>query len=190
MRDRLAEPHLARDIGAALAAGLDQFAGDVAAILEHVDQRAKALGQAGLQSGMGEHEAKRLRQAAIDLLEVMFELDVVGQIELADPRGIAAAAQILEQQRVIQFPQLEFADPDLLTDLRADEAAAHAMPGRLAFGHVERVAERAQQFGEPDIAGGRRGSIRRNIVGHRGVRQARAKKQRRATEARSGLRSD
>ena len=133
LRDRLAEPHLARDVGAALAARLDQFAGDIAAILEDVDQRAKSFGQAGLQSGMGEHEAKRLRQAAVDLLEVVFELDVVGQIELADPRGIAAAAQILQQQRVVQFPQLEFAEPELAgrSACRSSSSARNARPAGL-----------------------------------------------------------
>ena len=45
LRDRLAEPHLARDVGAAMAARLDQFARDVAAVLEDFDQRAEAFGQ-------------------------------------------------------------------------------------------------------------------------------------------------
>ena len=39
---------------------------DLAAVLEDVDDGAEALGQAGLQAGMGQHEAQRLRQAAVD----------------------------------------------------------------------------------------------------------------------------
>ena len=38
----------------------------LAAVAEDVDQRAEALGQARLQAGVRQHEAQRLRQAAVD----------------------------------------------------------------------------------------------------------------------------
>ena len=76
---RFGEAHLARDLGAAMAARLHQLAGDLAAVLEHLDQRAEALRQAGLHAGVRQHEAQRLRQAAVDGLEVLFEGEIVGQ---------------------------------------------------------------------------------------------------------------
>ena len=99
------EAHLAGDVGAAMAARLDQFAGDLAAVLEDVDDGAKPFGQAGFQPGMAQHETQRLRQAAVDELEVLLEGEIVGQIQLADARSVAAAAEILQQQRVIEFDQ-------------------------------------------------------------------------------------
>ena len=44
---RLGEAHLAGDVGAAVAARLDQLAGDLAAVLEDVDDGAEPLGEAG-----------------------------------------------------------------------------------------------------------------------------------------------
>jgi hypothetical protein len=58
--------------------------------------------------------------------------------DAADARRIAAATEILEQQRVIQFPRLLGGQADPLSDMHADPAAAHPMAGRLTFGQVAR----------------------------------------------------
>ena len=150
-RHRFGKAHPAGDVGAAVAARLDQLAGDLAAVLEDVDDGPEALGEACLQAGVGQHEAQRLRQAAVDLLEVVLEGEIVGQIELADARRIAAAAEVLEQQRVVEFPDPALIEADFLPDLHADPAAADAMALGLALGHVERMAERAEQLGQPDL---------------------------------------
>jgi len=100
---------------------------------------------------VGQHEAERLRKAAVDLLEVVLEGQIVGQIELADARRIAAAAEIFEQQRVVQLPDPALVEADFLADLHADPAAADAMTLRLPLGQVQRVAERTEQFGQPDL---------------------------------------
>ena len=55
---------------------------------------------------MREDEAQHLRQAVVELLEVPLEIEIVGQIELADARGVAAAAEILQQQRVVEVAQV------------------------------------------------------------------------------------
>ena len=47
--DRLGETHFAGDVGAAMAARLDQLAGDLAAVLEDVDDGAKPFGEAGFR---------------------------------------------------------------------------------------------------------------------------------------------
>ena len=93
--DRLGETNFAGDVGAAMAARFYQLAGDLAAVLEDVDNGAEPFGEAGFQAGMTEHEAQRLRQTAVDELEVLFEGEIVGQIKLADPRRVAAAAKIV-----------------------------------------------------------------------------------------------
>ena len=100
------EAHFAGDVGAAMAARLDQLARDLAAVLEDVDDGAEPLGEAGFQAGVAEHEAQRLRQAAVDGLEVVLEGEIVGQVQLADARRVAAAAEILQQQRVVEFADL------------------------------------------------------------------------------------
>ena len=112
--------------------------------MQDFHDRTEALGEAGFQSRVRQHETQRLRQTAVDILEVVFEGEVVGQIELADARGVAAAAEVLEQQRVIEFPQFVIGEAGLAADMDADPAAAHAMTGGLALGHVERVTERSQ----------------------------------------------
>jgi hypothetical protein len=100
---------------------------------------------------MTEHEAQRLRQAAVDELEVLLEGEIVGQIQLADPRRVAAAAKILQQQRMIEFGDLGLAEADFPADFDADTAASHAMSGRLPLGEIERVAECAQQLRKRDL---------------------------------------
>ena len=147
-RDRFGEAHLARDLGAALATRLYQLADDLAAVLENVDQCAEALGETGLQAGVREHKAQCLRKAAVDFLEVALEGEIVGEIQLADARGVAGATEVLEQQCVVEFGHLRFAEPDFAADVDADPAAAHAVARRLALGHVEGLTERAQKFGE------------------------------------------
>src|SRR5262245_17964169 len=102
LRHGFRDPHLARDIGTALAASLDQLHAGLAAVLERAAERAKPLVQRRLQAGMAEDEAQRLRHAvAVDVLVVAFELEIVGQIELADARGVAAATKVLEEQSVV-----------------------------------------------------------------------------------------
>ena len=97
LRDRLGEAHLAGDVGAAMAARFDQLAGNLAAVLEDVDDGAKPFGESDLEPGMAKHESQRLRQAAVDELEVPLEGEIVGEIQLADARRVAAAAEVFQQ---------------------------------------------------------------------------------------------
>ena len=150
-RYRFGKAHPARDVGAALAACLDQLPRNLASVLEDVDDRPEPLRKACLQAGVGQHEAQGLRKAAVDLLEVVLEGQIVGQVELADARRIAAAAEILEQQRVVQFPDPALIEADFPADLYADPAAADAMAFRLPLGHIQRMTERPEQLGQPDF---------------------------------------
>ena len=103
-----AEPHLARNVSAALASRLNKLRRNLAAILENVDDGAEALGKTRLQSRMTQHKAKRLRQAAINEFEILFEVDVIDKIEFTDARRIAAAAKVFQQKGVVEFPCLQF----------------------------------------------------------------------------------
>jgi hypothetical protein len=98
--DGFGKTHLARDLRAAVAACFHQFLRDLTAVLEDIDQGAKPPGQPGLRAGVRDHEAKHLRQAAIDGVEVALEAEIVGQIKLANERRVAAEAEILEERCV------------------------------------------------------------------------------------------
>jgi hypothetical protein len=141
--------HLRGDVGPAMAARLDEFAGNVAAVLQNVDDRSDALGQARLRAGVRKDEAQRGGEAAVDGFETALEADVVGEIERADSRGVATAAEVLEEQGVIEVGQCPPVETGRLADVHADPAGADAVAGRLALGHVERVAERADQLRQP-----------------------------------------
>jgi hypothetical protein len=54
-------------------------------------------------SRCAQHEVDHLGEGAIHQLEVALEVKIVGEIELADTGGIAAAPQILEQQSVVEI---------------------------------------------------------------------------------------
>src|SRR5690606_24207578 len=133
------------------AARLDQFAGDHTAILEDMNEGAEALGKPRLQSGVRKHKAKQLRKAAVNLFEIVLKGQIVGEIKLAQARGVAAATEVFQEQRVIELPDFLVAQSDLPPDVNADPATAHAMTFGLSLGEIERVTERTEQFGEAHI---------------------------------------
>ena len=59
LRDRLGEAQLAGDLGAALAAGLDQLVGDLAAILQMLKIAAEALASPAFKPVWRQDEAQR-----------------------------------------------------------------------------------------------------------------------------------
>ncbi|WP_304941565.1 hypothetical protein [Marinobacterium rhizophilum] len=95
---------------------------------------------------MAHDELKYLGQAAVDCFEVVLEAQVVGGIKLADARGIAAAPQVLQQQGVIQLPLIGLRHANLTSDMHANPAAAHAVAPGLTLGHIQGMAEGAEEF--------------------------------------------
>ena len=148
--DGFAEAQPACDLGTTLAAGLDQFLGECVAVPEYPPDRTDPFDEPQARAGVTDDEFQHPAKAAVDPLEVVLEAEVIGQVELADPGGIAAAAQILQQQRVVELPQRRIVQAQASPDVGADPAAAHAMPRRLPLGEVEREAERADQLGKLD----------------------------------------
>ena len=146
----------ARDVGAALAARGDQLLCDVRAVAQDRHHGAEALGQARLQARVLEDEFEHLRQAVAHRLEALFERQIIRQVELADARGIAAAAQVLQQQGVIQIPQVFIRHAQFASHVHADPATADAMAFWLSLRDVQGLAQGGDQFGKPDAVNGRR----------------------------------
>ena len=71
-----------------------------------------------------------------------YEGKIVGQIDLADARRIAAAAEVFQEQRVIEILQGAVGQAELAADMGADIAGADAMAGRLPLGEIERLSYR------------------------------------------------
>ena len=144
---RIREPQRARDVGAARAARDDQFLRNRIPVAQDVADRRGALPQRRALRGLAEHEVQRRREAGADRLVALLERSIVGVVELADARGIAAAAKVLEQQGVIESPRSAWRQADRAADLHPDPAGADAMAGGLTFGEVERIAERRDDLG-------------------------------------------
>jgi hypothetical protein len=128
---------------------------DLAAVLHRIHDGAKALGEPGLDARVTDDEVHQAGQAQARCLAVVLERPVVGEEQLADARGVAAAARVLQQRRVVEVAHLGGVQADRAADLLADPATAHAVAGRLAFGHVQRMAQRAQQLAQARAVGGR-----------------------------------
>ncbi|MNX71771.1 hypothetical protein D3C86_1030980 [compost metagenome] len=91
------EAQLASYVRPPVTAGLDQLVGYLIAVAKDVEQAAKTAEQIRLQAGVTQHEVDHLGEGAIHQLEVALEVKIVGEIELADAGGIAAAPQIFKQ---------------------------------------------------------------------------------------------
>ncbi len=153
---------LARDLRPARAARLGQLAVDLAAVLHRVDHHAQARERSGVQAGVAQHEMHQARQAEARRPAMALEAEVVGEEKRADAGGVAAAAGVLQQGRVIQLAQLLRAEADRPAQLLGDPATALGVPGRLAFREVQRMAQRDEHLGQARSVGGR---------GHRGARR-------------------
>ncbi len=149
------ETQLPRDLGSALTAGLDQVVDDRSAVLQDVEHGAEAFRQSRLQTSMRKDEAENLRQAVAHCLEVTLEGEIVGEIKLADPGGIAGTAQVLQHDRVVQFPEFGLRQAQSLPDMGADPGRTDAMADRLALREIEGVAQGAEdlrQLNRPGVS--------------------------------------
>lgn len=117
-----------------MTARLYELARDLAPVLEDIDDCAKSLSKTCFQAGVTQHEAQRLRQTAVDELEVLLKGEIVGKIQFADAGRVAAAAEILHEESVVELCELVLIEADFLADFDADTAASRAMTRRLTFG--------------------------------------------------------
>jgi glucose-6-phosphate dehydrogenase assembly protein OpcA len=97
-----------------------------------------------------DNKAQNLCQASVNELEIMFEAQIVGKIELANSCSVAAAAKVLQEKCVIEIAEVVFTQADLPSDMRADVAASDTVTFRLPLGHIERFAQCLDKLCEPD----------------------------------------
>ncbi len=147
--DRFAEPEPAHDLRASLASRMDQLGGERIAIAVQVHQPLDARAQRFAGSGVAQHEAGQLQQALrVDLLEVVLGAQLIAAVQLPEARGVAAAAGVLQQQRVVEIGKRQGIQSEHPPGVHADPAAAQAVSGRLALGEVEGVAQRSDDLRE------------------------------------------
>ena len=97
---------------------------------------------------MGKDESQGSGGSAVDVLGVPFEGQIVGEIQLANVGGVGGAAEILEQQGVIEVIHIPGIELQCIADERAYTCAADAVVGGLPFGQVKRVGQRATDIGK------------------------------------------
>ena len=136
----------AGDLGAPLAADGDHLPGRPGAGPEHADEVA-------LAACVPEGVAERLRQVGVvDRLHVALGDEVVGAEEGGDLGRVRRAARVLEEERVEERRPVVDLEPDLVGEAHSDQARTHGVPCRLALGDVERVGERGEDLGQPQVA--------------------------------------
>lgn len=149
--DPVVEAEAAGDVRAAFAARGDEFRGKVLAVADEGQHATDALRQSFSRTGVAQNEAGNLRHALrIDGLEVLLHRAFVAAVELPEPGGVAAATGVLQKQCVEQVGALGRAETEMRANRHADPAASQGVAGRLAFREVERVAEGADDFGQPE----------------------------------------
>ena len=72
---------------------------------------------------------------------------VVGTQNLAHARRVAAAADVFEQQRVIEIPELWPVQAQFAANAHADQATADGVAGNGVLGEVQREGERRNDLG-------------------------------------------
>lgn len=103
---------------------------------------------------MGQHERKCARLAVTNGFETALELKVVGKVELTNAGGIAAAAKIFQQKRVVKLPELLLRQTYATTHVHTYPATPDAMARRLALGDIQCITERPHKLGQLQRAGG------------------------------------
>ena len=95
-----------------------------------VHQFADALAQRRIRGQIGHDKARKLGNAlGINLSKAAFYRQIITVIKLANTRGIARAADVFQQQCVIQIGKRLHRQTNLRANIHADPADANAMPG-------------------------------------------------------------
>ena len=106
-------------------------------LLEDVDDGAEAFGQAR-PSGRCGTRTKRSTCGRLPSIGLKSRLkaEVVGEVELADARGVAAAAEILQEQRVVEVGSIS-------SRVEADAPGRHACRSSSSGRHARAAAPRS-----------------------------------------------
>ena len=152
------EAELKGNVRAAFATRGNQFGGEFLAVLRQVENAVDPLVQRLADTDVRHHEASETHQAVgVDLLEIAFHLPVVGAVQFEQARGVAAAARVLQQQRVVEVRQRLAVHPHLPADVHAHPATAQAVASGQSFGQVQGIAQGADDGGKREFLPGRGG---------------------------------
>ena len=148
---RRRKAQLARDRRAALAAHGDEVAGHALGAGDR-DEVANAL-EDGLADAdvAGGREGEAEAVVPVDDLHPRLHVAVVRAEQRGHAGGVARAAGVLQQQRVVERRALLGGERQLVGDAHADQAGADGVAEWLAFGQIEGVGERAEYFGKADL---------------------------------------
>lgn len=72
----------------------------------------------------------------------MFHLAIVAADHFAHTGGVAAAANVFEQERVIEGGSFRLIEGEMIGEAHAIQTAADGVAGYRAFGEIERKGER------------------------------------------------
>ena len=111
---------------------------------------ARALEPRGCRGPRAPPRTARPEVAApVHAREIALGHAVVAAEQLVDARRVARAADVLEQEAVVEVAALGQRQADALGDRHADQAAAERVPERLAFRDVERERQSAEHSETP-----------------------------------------
>ena len=120
----LGEAQAADDIGAAMASRLDHLLHQRRSVADDVEDGARARREALTGRRLRQHVSQRVGQRRSDGAVVVLELEVIGTVDLAEPRGVGRAARVLQQPGVEQVALVLPDDAELVGNAQGDEGGA------------------------------------------------------------------
>ena len=120
--DRFRESKLTSDVGATRTTGPYKIGGDRTRVSQDPHDRSGTSGEVLATGCVAQQEVQAGCRARRDQLEVVFKRLVVGLIQFGDPRGVAAAAKVLQKSRIVDRAALGGVQPQYQGDLTRNPA--------------------------------------------------------------------
>ena len=148
-RDGVGESQLPRDVRAALAANFHQIAGILLLRRGNLKKPLHAIEERHARGDVRQRivQAFPANARPIGRFHVALGANLVRIQYVEQPRGIAAASRVLQKQGIVEIGLILHRKADLARDAHPDDAGADGMSHRLAFGQVERIGKRRDDFG-------------------------------------------
>ena len=146
MAARLRQAQAPRDIGTTGTADCHDLGHDFPGICAQIVDRQIARIRIGIHAHRAAYEGTKILRLRTKQLEIMLQLAVVADKHLADPSGIAAASQILEQDGIIDIAQHLTLQSQRHGDMSANPAGTDTVTSGLPLGQVEGIGEGTKNF--------------------------------------------